>query len=199
MQNVYVVDDDEAVRDAILELLSSVDIEAQGFSSANQFLEEYTPLMEGCLILDIRMSGVSGLELQQKLNELESILSIIFVTGHGDVPMAVEAMKRGAIEFIQKPFRDQELLDCINVALKNSEQAKIHRDQFELISARLAMLTERESDILNRIVRGHANKVIAIDLNLSQRTVENHRAHILEKMQVRSTTELITSVMSVKT
>ncbi len=145
------------------------------------------------------MSGVSGLELQQKLNELESILSIIFVTGHGDVPMAVEAMKRGAIEFIQKPFRDQELLDCINVALKNSEQAKIHRDQFELISARLAMLTERESDILNRIVRGHANKVIAIDLNLSQRTVENHRAHILEKMQVRSTTELITSVMSVKT
>ncbi len=196
-QSVFVVDDDDAVRDSLLELLGSVGIDAEGFSSAQAFLETFKLAMEGCLVLDIRMPGMSGLELQQKLAERGSILPIIFITGHGDVPMAVEAMKRGATEFIQKPFRDQELLDCIHSALENSREKHKRRDEEQQVQQRLAMLTAREKEVLDRIVSGQANKVIAIELDISQRTVENHRAHIMEKMQARSTTALVKLMMLV--
>jgi RNA polymerase sigma factor (sigma-70 family) len=190
-QSVYVVDDDDAVRDSLLELLGSVGVEAKGFSSAQKFLEDFETAMNGCLVLDIRMPGMSGLELQQKLAERGSILPVIFITGHGDVPMAVEAMKRGATEFIQKPFRDQELLDCIHSALESSREKHKRQDEKRQVQKRLDTLTEREKEVLDRIVSGQANKVIAIELDISQRTVENHRARILEKMQARSTTALV--------
>ena len=190
-QRVYVVDDDDAVRDSLEELLASVGIDAESFSSAQEFLDFYTPTMQGCIILDIRMPGMSGLDMQKKLIEYESALSIIFITGHGDVPMAVEAMKCGATEFIQKPFRDQELLDCIQIALETSQGEHQRRERIRIVNERLDKLTDREREVLGGIVRGDANKVIAIELDISQRTVENHRAKIMEKMQAKSTTALV--------
>ena len=194
-QSVFIVDDDDAVRDSLLELLGSVGIEAEGFPSAQAFLQHYKPSMQGCLVLDIRMPGMSGMELQQQLVNLQSILSIVFITGHGDIPMAVEAMKKGAAEFIQKPFRDQELLDCIHSALKSSHDVHKRQNKKQKIFKRLATLTNREKEILEWIVNGYANKVIAIELGISQRTVENHRANILQKMRVRSTTDLIKAAL----
>ena len=196
--SVFIVDDDNAVRDALLELLDSVGIEARGFSSAQAFLQCYEQSMQGCLVLDIRMPGMSGLELQQKLVELGCALPVIFITGHGDIPMAVEAMKRGAVEFIQKPFREQELLDCINLALEKSHGEHERRDVQRRVESNLAMLTAREKEILGWIVDGHANKVIAMELGISQRTVEKHRAGIIEKMEARSTPALIKLVMQAK-
>jgi two-component system response regulator FixJ len=190
-QRVYIVDDDDAVRDSLEELLASVGIDAESFSSAQEFLDFYTPTMQGCIILDIRMPGMSGLDMQKKLIKYESALSIIFITGHGDVPMAVEAMKCGATEFIQKPFRDQELLDCIRIALETSQGEHQRRERILIVNERLDKLTSREREVLGCIIRGDANKVIAIELDISQRTVENHRAKIMEKMQAKSTTALV--------
>ena len=195
-QTVYVVDDDDAVRDSLLELMESMGIRAAGFDSAASFLDHFDPSLEGCLVLDIRMPGMSGMELQARLKELGSRLPIIFITGHGDVPMAVEAMKNGAIEFIQKPFRDQELLDCIQGALEKAEQERQRHQLVESVESGLQSLTARELEILEHIVDGHANKFIALELGISQRTVENHRARILRKMGVRSTPELIRLVVS---
>jgi FixJ family two-component response regulator len=195
-QTVYVVDDDDAVRDSLLELMESMGIPVEGFDSAASFLDHFDPALEGCLVLDIRMPGMSGMELQARLTELGSRLPIIFITGHGDVPMAVEAMKNGAIEFIQKPFRDQELLDCIQGALEKSEQERQRYQLMESVERGLQSLTVREREILDHIVDGHANKFIALELGISQRTVENHRARILRKMGVRSTPELIRLVVS---
>ncbi len=188
---VHVVDDDDAVRDALLELLDSVEIDAVGFESGNSFLRAFTTDMAGCLVLDIRMPGMSGLELQKKLETLGSTLPIIFITGHGDVPMAVEAIKRGAIEFIQKPFRDQELLDCINIAMDTAKASYQQNLEKKVIKERLDTLTDREKEALELISEGHPNKVIASMMNISQRTVENHRAHLLEKLGARSTAGLI--------
>lgn len=193
---VYIVDDDDAVRDSLLELLESVNIPASGFSSATGFLDEYDTEMRGCLVLDVRMPGMSGMELQHKLKERGARLPIIFITGHGDVPMAVEAMKNGAVEFIQKPFRDQELLDCIQLTLERSEREQVRFSRRESIERARESLTARENEILDYIVSGHANKFIALELGISQRTVENHRANILRKMGVRSTPELIRRVVS---
>ncbi len=193
---VYIVDDDDAVRDSLLELLESVDISARGFASASVFLDEYYPNMQGCLVLDVRMPGMSGIELQHKLIEKGARLPIIFITGHGDVPMAVEAMKNGAVEFIQKPFRDQELLDCIQLTLEKAEKEQAKFSQRDSVERARESLTTRENEILDYIVDGHANKYIALELGISQRTVENHRANILRKMKVRSTPELIRLVVS---
>jgi len=190
-QTVYIVDDDEAVRDSLKELLESVSLNVREFDSAQAFLQQYSPEMTGCMILDIRMPGKSGLELQKELIEMNCLLPVIFITGHGDVPMAVEAMKRGAMEFIQKPFRDQELLDCINSALESSKKHYENRSGQDEFSSHYESLTPRELEILDLIVKGHANKVIAIDLSISQRTVENHRAKIIDKMGARSTANLI--------
>ncbi|HNP36856.1 MAG TPA: response regulator [Woeseiaceae bacterium] len=188
---VYIVDDDEGIRDGLSTLLATVDQPYRAFESAMEFLDHYDPDMRGCLILDIRMPRVSGLELQEILNERESNLPIIFVTGHGDVPMAVEAMRRGALDFIRKPFREQELLERINEALDvESVRRKRTLDQQELLQ-RIDSLTDRERAVFESVADGIMNKVIGFDLGISERTVEVHRANVMKKLDVRTLAELI--------
>ena len=188
---VFVVDDDDAVRDSLRDLLDSVGLPVETFESARSFLTTYQLGKAGCLVLDIRMPGMSGLELQDRLNERGSRLPIVFITGHGDVPMAVAAMKRGAVDFIQKPFRDQELLDRINLALEHNQQQRDAEEVRHDIVERIANLTPREREVMEMVVQGKANKVIAIDLGLSQRTVEVHRAHVMDKMKTRTLADLV--------
>ena len=188
---VHIVDDDDAVRDALLELLESVGMKSVGFQSAYEFLDKLNPDTAGCLVLDIRMPGMSGLDLQKKLHAMDSTLPIIFITGHADVPMAIEAMKYGAVEFIQKPFREQELLDYINTAMNNAKQCHERNIEKRQVIERLNSLTEREKEALELLSEGYPNKVIADKMGISQRTVENHRAHLLEKMEAKSTAALI--------
>ena len=194
---IFVVDDDAAVRDALKLLLRSVGHAVETFGSAQEFLDAYGEDRAGCLVLDIRMPGMSGLELQQKLNEQHSILPIIFITGHGDVPMAVEAMQAGAVDFIQKPFRDQDLIDRINQALDKDSSNRAALGERNDIRRRLETLTPREREVLDLVVHGKANKVIAGDLKLSQRTVEIHRARVMEKMQASSLAHLVRMVLEV--
>ena len=188
---VYIVDDDEAVRDSISFLLDSVDISYVSFASADEFLQAQTGDEHGCLVLDIRMPGMSGLELQQKLAELNRTIPIIFITGHGDIPMAVEAMRRGAVDFIRKPFRDQELLDRIGEALRLDEAQQSEVASLAQATARVASLTPREHEVFERVCAGQANKVMAIDMGISERTVEIHRGQVMQKMGVRSLAELV--------
>jgi FixJ family two-component response regulator len=191
---IYVVDDDEAVRDALGMLLRSVGLEAVLYPSALDFLEGYDPDRHSCLVADIRMPGLSGLDLQQRLNEQRAGIPIIFITGHGDVPMAVDAMKSGATDFIQKPFRDQELLDRIHKALQQDRESRVARARERAVRERLALLTPRETEVMQRVVKGQANKVIALDLGVSQRTVELHRARVMRKLKMRSVAELVQAV-----
>jgi FixJ family two-component response regulator len=194
---IFVVDDDSAVRDALKLLLRSVGQSVETYGAGTEFLESYSEDRPGCLVLDIRMPGMSGLELQQKLNEKHSILPIIFITGHGDVPMAVEAMQAGAVDFIQKPFRDQDLIDRINQALEKDTSNRAALGERNDIRRRLETLTPREREVLDLVVHGKANKVIAGDLKLSQRTVEIHRARVMEKMQASSLAHLVRMVLEV--
>jgi two-component system, LuxR family, response regulator FixJ len=188
---IYVVDDDDGMRRALDTLLSTVGYKTAVFSRPSEFLAAFKPDVPGCLVLDIRMPDMSGLELQQHLNRMGSMLPVIFITGHGDVPMAVQAMKEGAFEFIQKPFRDQDLLDRINHALKqDAENRGIVARRAEVLH-RLESLTPRERQVMDMVVNGAANKVIAIDLTLSERTVEIHRAKVMEKMGARSVAHLV--------
>jgi len=191
---VYLVDDDEAVRDALGLLFKSIGIQHEAFASALDFLQHYDSRRQSCLVADIRMPGLSGLELQQRLNEQRSEIPIIFITGHGDVPMAVTAMKSGAVDFLQKPFRDQDLIDRINKALDRDGEARKGRAEREEIRARLALLTPREREVMERVARGQANKVIAMDLGVSQRTVELHRARVMKKLRLRSVAELVHAI-----
>ena len=188
---VHIVDDDDAVRDALLELLDSVGMKGVGFQSADDFLVDLNANIAGCLLLDIRMPGMSGLDLQKKLHEMGSTLPIIFITGHADVPIAIEAMKYGAVEFIEKPFREQELLDCVNSAMKNARESYDRNVEKKQIQDRLNSLTVREKEALELLSEGYPNKVIADKMGISQRTVENHRANLLEKMEAKSTAALI--------
>ncbi|MDX1403138.1 MAG: response regulator FixJ [Woeseiaceae bacterium] len=190
-QTVYVVDDDQAIRRAMELLMRSVGLDYEIFHTADDFLENHSNQRAGCLVLDIRMPGLGGLELQEKLNEMGSTLPIIFITGHGDVPMAVEAMQKGAVDFIQKPFRDQELLDRIGVALKADEERRSARNRQAEVAARLDKLTKREREVMDLVVTGKPNKVIAYELGVSQRTVEIHRARVMEKMQAKSLADLV--------
>lgn len=192
---VFVVDDDDAVRSSLRLLLKSVGQTAEAYPSAQAFLDAFDPDRPGCLVLDIRMPGMSGLELQQKLNAMHAITPIVFITGHGDVPMAVEAMQNGAVDFIQKPFRDQDLLDRINQALdkdKANRTGLLARDE---IRRRMATLTPREREVLDLVTQGKANKVVAGDLDVSQRTVEIHRARVMEKMEASSLAHLVRMVL----
>ena len=195
---VFLVDDDEAVRDSLGLLMKSVALTSRSFASAREFLAEYDPDRPGCLVLDIRMPGMSGMELQQKLIEMRAILPIIFITGHGDIPMAVEAMQRGAVDFIPKPFRDHELLDRINKALEDDRKNRDSLIKREEVEKRIAKLTPREKQVLELVVQGKANKVISGDLQVSQRTVEIHRARAMEKMQARSLAQLVRMVMQIQ-
>jgi len=192
---VFVVDDDPGVLDSIRLLLRSVGLPSKTFPSANEFLEAYDSERAGCLVLDVRMPGMSGLELQARLQEMRSTLPIIFVTAHGDVPMAVDAVKAGAVDFIQKPFRDQELLDKIQEALEADAHLRTKRAELAEIERRLASLTPREKEVLDMVVDGKPNKNIARGLGISQRTVEIHRARVMEKMKVRSVSILVQLVM----
>jgi two-component system response regulator FixJ len=194
---IFVVDDDAAVRDSLKMLLRSVGQAVETFGSGQEFVDAYSEDRAGCLVLDIRMPGMSGLELQQKLNERHSIMPIIFITGHGDVPMAVEAMQAGAVDFIQKPFRDQDLIDRINQALEKDQNNRAALGERNDIRKRLETLTPREREVLDLVVHGKANKVIAGDLKLSQRTVEIHRARVMEKMQASSLAHLVRMVLEV--
>ncbi len=191
---VYLVDDDDAVRDSLGLLLRSIGIDCELYASALEFLEHYDPKRQACLVADIRMPGLSGLELQQRLNEQRAEIPMIFITGHGDVPMAVNAMKAGAADFIQKPFRDQDLIDRIHKALERDKERRTARAEEGAIRARLALLTPRETEVMQRVVRGQANKVIAMDLGVSQRTVELHRARVMRKLKMRSLAELVHAV-----
>jgi FixJ family two-component response regulator len=195
---VFVVDDDDAVRESLVFLMKSIGLKAESFPSAQAFLDHYNPARAGCLVLDIRMPGMSGLELQDKLIQMGSILPIIFITGHGDVPMAVKAIKAGAADFVQKPFRDQELIERIREVLEEDSHARAEKLQRTEILRRMETLTEREREVMGQVVDGKANKVVAIDLNVSQRTVEIHRANVMEKMKARSLAQLVRLVMKAR-
>lgn len=195
---VYVIDDDEAVRDSLALLLKAVGLMAQVFNSAAEFLESYDPAQHGCLIADIRMPGMSGLDLQNELNRRSAPVPLIFITAHGDVPMAVDAMKAGALDFIEKPFRDQDLLDRVHQALGWDKEQRTDNLEQLAIRKRLTTLTPRETEVMECVVQGKANKVIAMDLGVSERTVEIHRARVMEKMVVRSLAKLVQAVETVK-
>jgi FixJ family two-component response regulator len=195
---VFVVDDDAGVRDSIHFLLRSVGLTSRTFASADEFLEAYDDSLAGCLVLDVRMPGMSGLDLQARLNELGSKLPIIFVTAHGDVPMAVNAVKTGALDFVEKPFRDQELLDKIQEALVSDAESRSVQGEIEELLKRMDSLTPREREVMGLVVAGKANKNVARELGISQRTVEIHRARVMDKMGVRSLSMLVQAVMRVE-
>ena len=192
---VFIVDDDEAVRDSLVFLMKSVGRKAQAFPSAQAFLDQFTNDNPGCLVLDIRMPGMSGLELQEKLNELHSILPVIFITGHGDVPIAVKAIQSGAVDFIQKPFKDQEMIDRIEEILKEEATTRDELLERNAILKNIDNLTARETQVMGQVVDGKANKMIAYNLSVSQRTVEIHRANVMDKMQAKSLAHLVRLVM----
>ena len=195
---IFVVDDDEAVRLSTEMLVRSMGLRAESFDSAAEFLEDFDPQQPGCVILDIRMPGMSGLELQEHLNELGAKIPVIFVTGHGDVPMAVKAMKAGAVDFLQKPFRDQELIDRVHSALDRDSEHREESEARSRIQAHVDTLTSREIEVMDQVVEGRANKEIAFELGLSPRTVEIHRARVMSKMKAESLPDLVRRVLRVR-
>ena len=195
---VFVVDDDESVRGSLRYLLRSVGLECQALASAAEFLAVYDPAQPGCLVLDVRMPGMSGLELQQQLNLRGAIIPVIFITGHGDIPMAVDAMQQGATDFLQKPFRGQDLIDRIQRALEKDTRTRAALEERDSIRERIETLTPRERQVLTLMTQGRANKVMAHELGLSQRTVEIHRARVMEKTGAASLAQLVRMVMDVE-
>jgi FixJ family two-component response regulator len=192
---VFVVDDDEAVRNSLRLLLKSIGMPAVAYASAEEFLAGYDDEQPGCIVLDVRMPGMSGPELQDELNRRGALIPVIFITGHGDVPMAVEAMRHGAVDFMQKPFSDKDLVSRIQLAMaadRRNREAIGAKDQ---IRARIAALTPRERQVLDLVTQGKSNKVIAGDLGASQRTVEIHRSHVMEKMGANSLAQLVRMTM----
>ena len=192
---VYVVDDDEAVRGSVRFLIRSVGLPAQAFASAQEFLDAYNQRHPGCLLLDVRMPGMNGLELQEELNRRGATIPVVFITGHGDVPMAVAAMQQGAFDFLQKPFRDQDLLDRVQRAMARDAESRARLAAQAETLTRLATLTPRETEVLRLVTRGKANKVVGAELGVSQRTVEIHRAHVMEKMRASSLAEQVRMVL----
>jgi two-component system response regulator DctR len=188
---VFIVDDDEAVRDSIAELVSSVGLHACTFGSAQQFLDAFDPQSPGCLVLDVRMAKMSGPALQEKLSAQGASIPIVFISGHGDIAVAVKTIKAGAVDFVQKPYRDQHLLDSINEALQRDAERRQAAGVRNGFTERQATLTEREREVMALAVKGLSSKVTAQALGISYRTVELHRSHILDKLGVRSVTELM--------
>jgi len=192
---VFVVDDDQAVRESLALLVQSVGLEAETFASAGDFLDAYRPDRHGCLITDIRMPGMSGLELQERLSADGHHIPIIVLTGFGDVPTAVRALKGGAVDFVEKPFNPQSLLDLVQQAIIRDAEIREQAARAAALAERMALLTPREQEVMELVVTGKANKVIAIDLSISERTVELHRGRIMKKMQARSLAELMRMVL----
>jgi FixJ family two-component response regulator len=195
---VFVVDDDEGVRNSLRFLLKSVGLSTRALASASEFLEEYQQNQPGCLVLDVRMPGMSGIELQQQLNLRGATIPVIFITGHGDIPMAVESMQHGAFDFLQKPFRDQDLIDRIQRALERDARNRTALTQHSKIRERFQSLTPREREVLVLMTRGKPNKVMAAELGVSQRTVEIHRARVMEKSGADSLAQLVRMVMDLE-
>lgn len=193
---VFVVDDDQAMRQSLTWLIESVGMKVETFDSAKAFLGSYYPGRAGCLLLDVRMPGMSGLDLQEYLIQHDIRIPVIIITGHGDVPMAVRAMKAGAVDFIEKPFNDEFLLDSIRNALSLDEHQRNRQAERAEIAARLALLTPREHEVMDMVTDGQSNKEIANQLGVSAKTVEAHRAKVMEKMSAGSLAELVR--MSVK-
>ncbi len=188
---VYIVDDDELIRDSLKVLVRSVGLHAEAFSSAQLFLDARLPDRPSCLVLDIRMPGLGGLDLQSELQKKGASIPIIFITGHGTVPMSVKAMKAGAVDFLQKPFEDQELLDAIQNGIKLHSHLRIEQSEIDGIRKRVQSLTSREHEVFVLVVVGMLNKQIAYDLKLSENTVKTHRARLMRKMEVESLAELV--------
>ncbi len=186
----HLVDDDEAIRDALAWLLRSRGVASQAWSSAEAFLADYHPDRHGCLVLDIRMPGMSGPELFDRLLALGCAMPTIFLTGHGDVPLAVQSLKKGAFDFIEKPCNDNDLADRVIAAIQLDLRRRQQATSTATISTRLQSLSNREREVMERILAGHYNKIIAADLHIAMRTVEVHRAHIFAKMNVKSAVEL---------
>jgi two-component system, LuxR family, response regulator FixJ len=195
---VLVVDDDSGVRNAMRALLKSVGLNAALYPSAQEFLATFDPNQPGCLVLDIRMPGMSGLELQQELNLRGAVIPVIFMSGHADIPMAVEAMQHGAFDFLQKPFRDQDLLDRIQRAIVKDGERRLALGERSRIQAYLESLTDREREVLDLLTLGKQNKAIAQDLGVSPRTIEIHRARVMEKMDAQSVAELVRMMLDLK-
>jgi len=188
---VFVVDDDSSVREGLVDLISSVGIKAKAFKSAQEFLRHKRPDAPACLVLDVRLPGSSGMDLQQELAQSEEPLPIIFITGHGDIPMSVRAMKAGAVEFLTKPFRDQDLLDAIQQALKTDRVAREQRVRAAELRRRYESLTPREREVMQLVVTGLLNKQIAGELGTSEITIKMHRGQVMHKMKAQSVVELL--------
>ena len=195
---VFIVDDDQEVRQALALLMESVGLQVATFASGNDFLQQFDPGQPGCLVLDVRMPGMSGLELQARLAAEIIHPPVIIITGHGDVPMAVRAVQAGALDFIEKPFNDQALLDSVHRALDLDARQRGRASKLAEIRARLETLTPREQEVMKMVVAGKRNKVIAFELSVSQSTVEAHRARVMEKMQAASLSDLMRMVLSVE-
>ena len=195
---VHVVDDDDAVRSSLKLLFKSVGLPTVVYASAQEFLSVWQPEQAGCLVLDVRMPGMSGLELQMELNARCAIIPVIFISGHGDIPMAVEAIQHGAFDFLQKPFRDQDLIDRVQRALAADGESRKLLSQRETLRARFDSLTPREQEVLVLVTQGKANKVMAGDLGVSQRTVEIHRARVMEKMGANSLAQLVRMMLELE-
>jgi FixJ family two-component response regulator len=196
-EKVFVVDDEEDVRDALKLLMASEGLPAEAFGSAEAFLSTYTPGTPGCLVLDVRMPGMNGMVAQQTLRERGIELPIIFISGHGDIPMAVRAVQEGALDFLEKPFSDDALLDCVRRALEQDRQQRAEAAEREAVESCLATLTPREREVMDKLIEGKVNKIIARELDASTRTVEIHRARVLQKMEVDNAAQLVRRVVGV--
>ncbi len=189
---VFIIDDDEAYRDSVQELVSSIGLPSKTFSSAVEFLEVFDPDMPGCLVLDVRMARMSGLALQERLAAMSAPIPIVFISGHGDIEMAVKAVKNGAVDFVQKPYREQQLLDAIDEAMRRNAAALAGAgDAQQQLAKRVAALSSREREVMNLALKGLPSKMIAKELAISHRTVEQHRSRLLEKLRVGSFIELM--------
>ena len=188
---VFVVDDDVGTRESLKNLIRSVGLRVEAFASAQDFLRSTRPDVPGCLVLDVRLPGLSGLDLQKRMAEVELEIPIVFITGHGDIPMSVRAMKAGAVEFLTKPFRDQELLDAIQQALERDRNAREQRAEIEELRSRYRLLTPREREVMALVVTGLLNKQIAGELGTSEASVKVHRQHVMEKMRAGSLAALV--------